>query len=102
MEEGKFNTIVLSFEEVDTSFLFFHIILCHSSTNHVRSRGRVACVGHLLCAGFHVLLEYSAIPKIISLHCTIPPLREHHVSDQVQRNGVWVVQTWELLRMGCH
>ncbi|ONM55122.1 putative xyloglucan glycosyltransferase 8 [Zea mays] len=102
MEESKFNTIVLSFEEVDTSFLFFHIILCHSSINHVCSRGRVACVGHLLCADLHVLLEYSAIPKIISLHCTIPPLREHHVCYQIQRNGVRAVQTRELLRMGCH
>lgn len=37
MEEGELNIIILSFEEIDSSVLFIHIVLCHSSADHVCS-----------------------------------------------------------------
>ena len=59
-EESKHDTTLFSIEETHPSFLFFHIVLHNSSTNHVCPRGRASRVGHLLCASFYVTPQHSS------------------------------------------
>lgn len=91
MEEGKFDTIVLSIKEAYPSILFLHFVLHNSSPNHVRTRSRASCMGDLLCPRFHVITQHSSIPKIFSFYCPLPSFWEHHVRHQIQCHGIWFI-----------
>uniref|UniRef100_A0A452ZJA5 Uncharacterized protein n=1 Tax=Aegilops tauschii subsp. strangulata TaxID=200361 RepID=A0A452ZJA5_AEGTS len=59
-------------------------------------------MGGMLHSGDNVHHEHPAIPKVLPVHRPIPPLREHHVGDQVQRHDLRAVPARERLRVGGH
>jgi len=74
LEENQPNFSVLSSQKANPPILFFHIVLHHSSFDNVCPRSRASYLGYLLHSCILVLLEHSSCPKILSLHCSLPPL----------------------------
>jgi len=81
MEEGELDPTIFPLEEANSSILFVHTVLRDSSPHYVCSGSRVACLGHLLCPCLHVLPQHPPGPKIVPVHRSLSPLREHNVSD---------------------
>lgn len=79
LEEGKYDTPILSTKETYTPLLLIHSILHHTPNDHVRTGGRTTGVGDLLRPDYNVDSQHSTSAKIVPLPDAIPTLREHNV-----------------------
>lgn len=100
MEEGQLDISVLSLEEANSSLLLIHIILYHTSTDHVHTWGWITSLGNLLCTHFHVLPKHFTIPKIFPFLSPLPTLWEHNVCHKIQCHGLRPISAGKFLWVG--
>lgn len=74
LEEGQLDIPFLPSKETYTSILLIHIVLHHTAIDNVHTRVRIAYLGDLLCANFHVTFKHTPISEILPILGTLPSL----------------------------
>lgn len=102
MEEGELDLLILPVEKAHPSILFIHIVLHYTSVDYVCARSRITRLGDMLHSCLHVVSQHSSGDEVLPLHCALPSLRKHNVSDKVQCHGFRSIQARKFIRMDCN
>lgn len=100
VEEGESDLPVLFASEVNPTVLLLHTLLCDLTIDDVRAGSAITSVGSVLHPRGHVVHEHPTSTEVVPVSDPVPPLREHHVRDEVSSYDIGVVPTELLVGVG--